>query len=309
MSETEIRIEAQPVFFFGDTGYDHLYLVLVTPDGEEQVLRGYPEGALGTGPLVIEDSVAMASSRDYRPVSDRALYGSRVLDLDGRAAEDIWDIMRQQARAIEAAEVPYNLFEVNSNSVIASLLHVVGIPLADTLPYPPVSETALTGLGSIVDSFDFVLSGTERDDTLHGGARHDRLSGGGGADVLAGRAGSDGLTGGEGDDFLNGGWGHDRLTGGSGQDRFFHDGHAGHGSDWVLDFDQSEDDRLVFGGPATRDQFQVNLATTPGSGDDATAEAFVIWRPTGQILWAIADGAAQDSILLRIDGQDHDLLT
>lgn len=306
---TEIRIEAQPVFFFGDTGFDHLYLVLVTPDREEQVLRGYPEGALGTGPLVVEDSVAMASSRDYRPVSDRVLYGSRVLDLDGRAAEDVWDVMRQQARAIETAEVRYSLFETNSNSVVASLLHVVGIALADTLPYPPVSASALPGIGSIVDRFDFVLSGTENNDTLYGGGRHDSLTGGRGADVLGGLAGSDALSGGDGDDFLNGGWGHDRLTGGAGQDRFFHDGHVGHGSDWIQDFDQSEGDLLVFGGPATRDQFQVNLAVTPGAGDGTTAEAFVIWRPTGQILWAISDGAALDSVQLRIDGQDYDLLS
>ena len=38
------------------------------------------------------------------------------------------------------------------------------------------------------------------------------------------------------------------------------------------------------------------------------AEAFVIYRPTGQIIWALVDGDAQAQINLMIQGQSYDLL-
>ena len=61
------------------------------------------------------------------------------------------------------------------------------------------------------------------------------------------------------------------------------------------------------------DDFQVNLAHTANdagerSGDDAVQEAFVIYRPTGQIMWALVDGEGQDSINIQINGETLDLL-
>ncbi|MFC3616173.1 calcium-binding protein, partial [Lutimaribacter marinistellae] len=102
--------------------------------------------------------------------------------------------------------------------------------------------------------------------------------------------------------------------GGDGADRFFHLGVADHGSDWVQDYDVAEGDVLVFGSMATADQFQINLAhtATPDgerSGDDDVQEAFVIYRPTGQIMWALVDGEGQSSINLQIGGEVFDLLT
>ena len=44
-----------------------------------------------------------------------------------------------------------------------------------------------------------------------------------------------------------------------------------------------------------------------GAGADDVAEALVIYRPTGQILWALIDGAGQDEINLQIAGQIYDL--
>jgi hypothetical protein len=38
------------------------------------------------------------------------------------------------------------------------------------------------------------------------------------------------------------------------------------------------------------------------------AEAFVIFRPTGQIMWALVDGAGQDQITLQLGSQIFDLL-
>ncbi|NDW44233.1 hypothetical protein G0P99_04630, partial [Ruegeria sp. PrR005] len=117
-----------------------------------------------------------------------------------------------------------------------------------------------------------------------------------------------------GDDFVNGGFGHDRINGGTGADKFFHVGASGHGSDWVQDYSSAEGDVLLFGiGSATRDQFQVNFAHTENAegeraGDDAVSEAFVIYRPTGQIMWALVDGEGQSSINLKIGGDMFDLL-
>jgi hypothetical protein len=47
-------------------------------------------------------------------------------------------------------------------------------------------------------------------------------------------------------------------------------------------------------------QFQINTANTPNAGSTAVEEAFIIYKPTGQIMWALIDGAAQDDINLQI---------
>jgi serralysin len=153
------------------------------------------------------------------------------------------------------------------------------------------------------------LRGDDGNDQIEGGFGADQLIGGAGADTLSGGALSDVIFGGNGADFLNGGFGFDRLNGGAGADRFFHLGVAGHGSDWIQDYSAAQGDQLVAGiAGATRAQFQVNFAHTPNAGAAGIAEAFVIYRPTGQILWALVDGAGQDSIVLALGGQSFDLL-
>ncbi|MEQ9696035.1 hypothetical protein [Shimia sp. SDUM112013] len=158
------------------------------------------------------------------------------------------------------------------------------------------------------------LRGDDGHDTIEGGFGADTVIGGSGNDILTGSAWSDVILGGAGDDFVNGGWGHDRVNGGSGADRFFHIGIRDHGSDWIQDYDAAGGDVLVFGiGAATESQFQINTTHTSSpagerSGDDNIEEAFVIYRPTGQIMWALVDGAGQDSINLMIAGQVFDLM-
>ncbi|MEX5729505.1 hypothetical protein Ga0609869_002858 [Rhodovulum iodosum] len=84
---------------------------------------------------------------------------------------------------------------------------------------------------------------------------------------------------------------------------------AGHGSDWVQDYAAAAGDLLIFGGgAATADDFRVALAETPRAGLQGVAEAFVTYLPTGQILWALVDGAAQDSLNVSIGGEVFDLL-
>jgi Ca2+-binding RTX toxin-like protein len=153
------------------------------------------------------------------------------------------------------------------------------------------------------------VRGGEGNDTVEGGFGADTVIGNQGDDVLTGSAFSDLLFGNDGFDFINGGFGSDRVNGGADADRFFHVGVAGHGSDWIQDFSDAEGDRLVWGGgAATAAQFQVNIAATAGAGDAGTDEAFVIYRPTGQILWALVDGAGESGIELQVGGAVYDLL-
>ncbi|MEQ9693164.1 calcium-binding protein [Shimia sp. SDUM112013] len=173
------------------------------------------------------------------------------------------------------------------------------------------------------DTGDTVIGGTESDfistgagnDSVHAGGGEDTLVGGLGADTLIGQAGADHLSGGglsdlmfggDGDDFLNGGFGFDRLNGGAGEDRFFHLGVAGHASDWVQDFSDA-DILMTTGGFAARD-FQINYANTPAAGAADVDEAFVIYRPTGQIFWALVDGGDLTSLTLQTGMTQHDLL-
>lgn len=148
-----------------------------------------------------------------------------------------------------------------------------------------------------------LLRGGVGNDTLLGGFGSDTLIGGEGHDVLTGSALSDVIFGNSGADFINGGFGHDRLNGGWGADRFFHLGTAGHGSDWIQDYSAADRDVLHFGGAATADQFQLQFVETPGAGKDGIAEAFVTYRPTGQILWALVDGQSQKAINLLLNGE------
>lgn len=159
-----------------------------------------------------------------------------------------------------------------------------------------------------------LVYGQDGNDTIAGGAGVDELQGQNGNDVITGSNFSDLVFGGAGDDFVNGGFGSDRINGGSGADQFFHIGVAGHGSDWVQDYSAAEGDVLHYGGAGGGPgNFQVNFAHTSNdagerSGDDAVREAFVIYRPTEQILWALVDGEGQSSINIQIGGELFDLL-
>lgn len=154
------------------------------------------------------------------------------------------------------------------------------------------------------------LRGDAGNDSLSGGFGADSLFGGDGDDQLSGGALSDLIYGGAGNDFLNGGFGYDRLNGGDGADRFFHLGISDHGSDWIQDYDASEGDVLVFGqAGATPEQFQLNIAETPNAGQAGVAEAFVVYRPTGQIIWALVDGVEQSQIMLQLGSTTYDLVS
>ncbi len=204
---------------------------------------------------------------------------------------------------------------------------------ADTLDGGDGTDTMLGGTGDdsitggtlTTDKRDIVYGGDGNDtidggygnDELRGDAGDDVIAGGFGGDTVIGGAGNDTLTGSalgdllfgsDGDDFINGGFGYDQVNGGNGADAFFHLGITDHGSDWVQDYTAADGDTLVFGNSdATRAQFQINAAFKDAAGEADVAEAFVIYRPTGQIMWALIDGMGQDEINLRIGGDIFDL--
>ncbi|MEQ9696049.1 choice-of-anchor I family protein [Shimia sp. SDUM112013] len=187
-------------------------------------------------------------------------------------------------------------------------------------------DDLLVGGTSDADLFDLIFAGAGNDtatggagnDLIFGMDGNDQLSGGVGADTLAGQTGDDIVSGGAGSDilhgnagadFLNGGFGNDQMHGGDGADRFFHAGQAGHGSDWIADF--AEVDRLIFGGTASgADDFVVQSASVTGAGDAGTEEAFVTHVATGQILFALVDGAdlTQLDLTIAATGETFDLL-
>lgn len=185
---------------------------------------------------------------------------------------------------------------------------------ADTLHGGAGRDTLYGGPEGAGDWRDLIYGG-EGDDWIYGGSGNDELQGNGGSDQifggmgadtlighadndsLHGAAGADLLFGGPGNDFLNGGFGHDRMNGGEGSDRFYHAGIFNHGSDWIQDYQGVQADVLVFGQSGARmSQFQINYAFTPNAGRADVAEAFIIYRPTGQIIWALVDGAAAGAL-------------
>ena len=188
-----------------------------------------------------------------------------------------------------------------------------GLDFADVMDGGAGNDTLSGG-----NANDTLLAG-DGDDQLFGGNGHDRLIGGAGRDqlygligndLMSGDAGSDRLSGGDGFDFIDGGLGGDILSGGAGGDRFYHAGVASHSSDWVLDYTAPAGDVLHMGlAGATRDQFEVIFSTTNSMGGSVDVDdAFVIYKPTGQALWMLVDGAGQNQINVVISNVVYDLL-
>ncbi|MEM6891417.1 MAG: LamG-like jellyroll fold domain-containing protein [Pseudomonadota bacterium] len=156
-----------------------------------------------------------------------------------------------------------------------------------------------------------LMFGQDGNDVMLGGFGSDEMMGQGGDDLLTGAGLADVLFGGDGNDFLNGGFGFDRLNGGAGADKFYHLGTADHGADWVQDYSADEGDILLFGqGDATVGDFRVNFAHTISpngerAGDDGVREAFVVYQPTGQIIWALVDGEGQDELNIQFAGSSE----
>lgn len=219
---TTIAIEAKDVKVGGlSTPYRHLYLVWTVTDAsgrvlEERVIRGGP-GPDGT--VATLAGAPLARSPDARGSESPAERHHTVIDLGGRDPGAVWDLMVRHARGIDAADLPYGTGvigparpgEVNSNTVVGSALHAIGVGLAQNLPkgVSPSDAPLFNRLGAM-----------DVDDRFAGGAGSDLMAGGAGQDRLLGRDGDDRLAGEAESDVLDGGAGRDVLVGGAGSDRF-----------------------------------------------------------------------------------------
>ena len=271
---TVIAIEAKPVEFRGiDSGFLHLYLVKTVTDDQgrvisEKVIRGT---AGSNGDLETLVDADLATSVDRRGSDTPEDRHREVLDLGTRDANDVWNVMVQHANNIEKADLDYSIDifreapggDLNSNSVVASVLHSVGLNLSTSFPddisrsdaplygqlqYMYVDD-ALFGTGNsdlIMGGIgndrlygrhgDDRLYGDDGNDRIHASNGNDRLYGGNGNDRLEGRAGNDSLYGNSDNDRLYGSFGDDYLSGGSGNDRLFGEAgadilHGGSGKD------------------------------------------------------------------------------
>ncbi|MFC3613159.1 CAP domain-containing protein [Lutimaribacter marinistellae] len=252
----------------------------------------------GTGSMLL--SSASMSLHDGAAIRNMTVLGIADLDLTGNALSNRLEGNRGDNR-LSGGDGHDTLFGGDGDDVL------IGGESVDDL-----RDVAFGGAGH--DSIDGghgndELRGDDGNDTVSGGFGTDTVIGGAGDDVLTGEAWSDMLYGNDGADFVNGGFGHDRVNGGDGADRFFHLGIADHGSDWIQDFSAADGDVLVFGrAGAVAADFQVNITETANAGVAGVEEAFVIYRPTGQIMWALVDGAAQDVLTLMVSGVEYDLL-
>ena len=96
---------------------------------------------------------------------------------------------------------------------------------------------------------DMIDGGAGNDPLLYGGSGEDTIMGGEGNDTLVGCTGDDTLVGGAGNDTINGAAGDDDLTGDgegvtAGADTFVFSPDDGSGSDVIVDFDSTEEDRI-----------------------------------------------------------------
>ena len=178
---TVIAIEAKPVEFEGvNSGFLHLYLVKTVTDEQgrvvsEKVIRGNEPGS--GGDLETLADANLATSPDRRGSDTPEERHREVLDLGTRDANDVWQIMVQHANNIEKADLDYSvdIFEevsggdVNSNSVVASVLHSVGLNLSTSFP-DGVSRSDAPLYGQLQYMYvDDTLSGTENSDRIMGG--------------------------------------------------------------------------------------------------------------------------------------------
>jgi Ca2+-binding RTX toxin-like protein len=143
--------------------------------------------------------------------------------------------MVKHAQNIDRANLDYSVDifgrfsgdDLNSNSVVASVMHSVGINWSTNYPWGiSRSEAPLYGQLAYMEVND-ALSGTVRNDSIQGGEGNDNLNAGAGNDYLAGGNGIDRLHGAVGNDRLAAGGGNDLLSGGSGADIL----HGGAGQD------------------------------------------------------------------------------
>ncbi len=239
----QITVEVKEVAVLGvPSGVGHLYLVLKRESGEELVISGGPAGNFPSfGDLVVDSNDPIDDERDENGNPSDTVKGIRVLDFGDRDLEDVWSLLVQHAEQIDAEGLSYLLFDQNSNSTIASILHLAGLDVEAVLPE---NNLSVPGTDNYLN-FDYTLQGSDSGDIIQGVNGDDRFIGATGDDHLIGNLGDDRLFGGLGTDSLSGGSGDDNLIGGSGTDFLESDSgddrlDARSGADWLYGGDGND---------------------------------------------------------------------
>jgi Ca2+-binding RTX toxin-like protein len=328
---TVIAIEAKPVELRGvDTGFLHLYLVKTVTDEQgrvvsEKVIRGNEPGS--GGDLETLADANLATSPDRRGSDTPEERHREILDLGTRDANDVWKVMVQHANNIEKADLDYSIDifreapggDLNSNSVVASVLHSVGLSLSTSFP-AGISRSDAPLYGQLEYMYvDDALFGSANSDQIMGGIGNDRLYGGNGNDRLSGEAGDDHLNAGNGNDALYGGSNNDNVGGRSGNDALYGGGgndllfgssgrdrlSGGSGNDRL--YGGSEQDNLI--GGSGRDAFVFYTATNGTTNVDLVRDFSVandtIWLQNS-VFTAVGSAGRLKSVAFRIGDEARD---
>lgn len=198
------------------SGFGHLYFVFESDEGEESIISAGPTGFFPFfGDLDVYSGAPTSDERDGNGDPSDKVKGVKVLDFGDRDLEDVWSLLLQHGNQVDDKGLSYELLDQNSNSTVASLLHMAGLEVAPSIPG---SGLDLPGLANLL-VFDYTLVGTDSGDIIHGVGGNDTFSGQSGDDLLVGTLGDDLFYGGSGSDSLDGGSGSDRLFGGDEADR------------------------------------------------------------------------------------------
>jgi Ca2+-binding RTX toxin-like protein len=196
---SQIRIERVPINNLQVTGFDHLQLAFeptVTspqwPQDEWFVIEGVfepgPEGQIlgvigGDGSTTLpQANGGLTEQALVDQIGTPASRGSLVLSTGADPFSD-WQVMAAYGADIDSQRLPYNaqllasrtLANINSSSVVATLLSVIGVDIANNLP---------TGIGRTSGWTTYI--GTSGDDSLTLENSFTTLVGGLGNDTLAG---------------------------------------------------------------------------------------------------------------------------
>jgi len=252
-----IRIEWVPIesFGLGLLGFDHLQLVFqpasatVAEQGDWYVMEGTRDGSAGLPYAVLgvlgDDGFTslnyanpVLDNGDYRLPTAQELIdsigtpfsrGSRALPIVD--AFNAWQTMATFAQEIEQQQLPYlasgfaatGLPTINSTSVVASLLHYVGLDLGSYFPYGMRMSPGRT-----------TLIGTTKDDEMQIEGAFTTLVGGLGEDIFRGTNASS-------TESFYGGRGNDVFRWSEGYNIY-------HGGQPYLDYTEDGTDTIIYEG-------------------------------------------------------------
>ena len=316
---TTIAIEAKPIQIFGiRTPFEHLYLVKTVTSASgavlsERVIRGEPTDS---GRLDVQADIALASSDDARGSDTLAQRRHTTLDLDGRDPDAVWALMVQHAQDVDAARLRYGFEtlgvdfggDVNSNTLVGSALHTVGIDLAQTLPRG-IDRDEVPSFNRLdamrVNDF---LRGGSTDDVIFGGVGNDSINGLAGNDRLFGESGDDRLAGSAGNDLLDGGAGADVMNGGLGSDIYRVDSRIDRVIETRLDAAGGTDlvqSVITFSLAASTDRAGIERLTLLGAGTINGVGNALDNQISGNARANILSGLAGDDLLRGGSGNDR----